>query len=193
MIDEVAAMTLELVLMSFEHPEGAEWAFVNVRDEHEDEPWIHELAFVERRRRDRIVVRGTFAGHYVDIEDLSDPLGRDTVIGALTGALIGAAFGPPGFAAGLVAGGAIGGLVQSGHLPELEDELFDQIRAHVPAGASAIALLAAREHVEQMVDAFAGLAGHAYRRVLTDEQAAVLERALASAPLVAAVPDPGGD
>jgi len=34
-----------------------------------DDPWAKEVAFVEHHRRDRIVVRGTFAGHYVDADD----------------------------------------------------------------------------------------------------------------------------
>lgn len=144
-------------------------------------PWVYMI--VERRRRGRIVVRGTFAGHYLDIDDEGDVLGRDTVIGALTGAVTGAAFGPPGFAAGLVAGASIGGYVQSSHIPVLEGELFEQIRVHVPNGSSAIALLAAPKHVDAMLDAFADLGGRAYRRVLTDEQAAVLESAVAHAPL----------
>ena len=104
-----------------------------------------------------------FAGHYLDIEDEGDVIGRDTLIGALTGAVIGAAFGPPGFAAGLVAGASIGGFVQANHVPEPEGELFEQIRVHVPHGSPAIALLAAPEHVDAMLAASADLGGHAYR------------------------------
>ena len=115
-------------------------------------------------------------------------IGRDTVIGALTGAVIGAAFGPPGFAAGLVAGASVGGFVQSSEVPELEGELFEQIRVHVPEGSSAIALLAAPEHVDAMVPAFADLGGHAYRRLLTDEEASVLQTAAARSPLASVSP-----
>jgi hypothetical protein len=35
-------------------------------------PWVHEIAFVEHHRHDRIVVRGTFAGRYVDVDDEAD-------------------------------------------------------------------------------------------------------------------------
>jgi uncharacterized membrane protein len=177
---------LSFAILTFAHPDGAERAFAKLGPEHEDAPWLHALAFVERRRRERIVVRGTFAGHYLDIEDEGDVLGRDTVIGALTGAVIGAAFGPPGFAAGLVAGASIGGFVQASHVPEFEGELFEQIRVHVPQGSSAIALLAAPEHVDAMLAAFADADGHPYRRILTEGQVAVLQTAVARAPMAAA-------
>jgi uncharacterized membrane protein len=179
---------LELAILTFEHHHGAEQAFAHLGQPYEDAPWRHELAFVERHRRGRIVVRGTFAGHYLDIQDAGDVIGRDTVIGALTGAVIGAAFGPPGFAAGLVAGASVGGFVQSSEVPELEGELFEQIRVHVPEGSSAIALLAAPEHVDAMVPAFADLGGHAYRRLLTDEEASVLQTAAARSPLASVSP-----
>jgi uncharacterized membrane protein len=179
---EVVAVILELAILTFDHTEGAERAFAAIRDAHEGEPWREELAFVERHRRGRIVVRGTFAGHYLDVDGEGDAIGPDTAIGALTGAVIGAAFGPAGFAAGFVAGGSIGGLIESGHVLEPRGELFEQIRAHVPQGSSGIALLATPEHVDAMLDAFAGRAGRAYRRVLSGDEVATLERAVLTAP-----------
>lgn len=175
-------MSLELAILTFPHPEGAERAFAHVAPTAADPPWLHELAFVERHRHDRITVRGTFAGRYVDIEGAGDVIGRDTIIGALTGAVVGAAFGPPGFAAGLVAGGALGGYVQSKHVPETHSELLEQIRVHVAESASAIVLLAAREHIDAMFSAFEGSGGEAYRRALTKEQAEQLQAGLTGAP-----------
>jgi len=177
-------MILELAILTFAHHQGAEQAFARLDEIPPDVPWLQELAFVERHRRGRIIMRGTFAGHYLDIEDGGDMIGRDTVIGALTGAVIGAAFGPPGFAAGLVAGGSIGGYVQSGNLSVTDSELFEQIRTHVPAGSSAIALLASPDHVDAMLAAFAQAGGHSYRRVLSLAEAAMLESAVQDAPLV---------
>jgi uncharacterized membrane protein len=179
---------LDLAMLTFPHIDGAERAFAQVRERADDAPWLHEIGFVERHRTGRIVVRGTFAGHYVDIDDESDLIGRDTVIGALTGAILGAAFGPPGFAAGLVAGGSIGGLVQAAHIPELHGELFDEIRANVPEGSSAVVLVAAPEHVDAMIEAFEGTGGRLTRRSLSDEAVAALEAALAAAPPVAQDP-----
>ena len=177
-------MILELAILTFAHHDGAEQAFARLEEVPSDALWVRELAFVEHHRRGRIIMRGTFAGHYLDVEDAGDMIGRDTVIGALTGAVVGAAFGPPGFAAGLVAGGSIGGFVQSGTLPVTDGELFEQIRAHVPVGSSAIALLAAPDHVDEMLAAFARARGHSYRRVLSQAEAAMLENAVQDAPLV---------
>ena len=102
-------MSLDLTLMIFDHTEGAERAYADVMGAAGGAPWVHEIAFVEHHRKDRIVVRGTFAGRYVDVDDQGDLIGRRTAEGALTGAVVGAFFGPAGFAAGLVAGGAAGG------------------------------------------------------------------------------------
>lgn len=167
-------MPIDLAVLTFDRVEGAEGAFANVRERAGDAPWVNEVALVERRRRGRIVIRGTFAGHYLDVQDTADPLGRDTVIGTLTGALVGAAFGWFGFAAGLVAGGAIGGLIQAEHVPHLEGELFDELRSDVPEGSSAVLLLAAPEHVDAMIAAFDGLDGRLVRRTLSDETLAAL-------------------
>src|SRR3954453_11994808 len=32
------------------------------------------------------VVRGTFAGHYLDVDDVADAIGHDTAVGAVAGA-----------------------------------------------------------------------------------------------------------
>lgn len=148
-----------------------------------DAPWVEEVAFVERRHRGRIVIRGTFAGRYLDVEDTGDAMGRDTVIGALTGALVGAAFGWFGFGAGIFAGGAIGALIQAEHIPLLEGELFDELRADVPAGSSAVMLLAGAEHVDAMIAAFDGSGGRLVRRTLSGEALDALVAVAAGSPL----------
>jgi len=106
-------MSLDLALMIFDHVEGAERAYSDVIGASRDAPWVHEIAFVEHHRHDRIVVRGTFAGRYLDLDDQGDVIGKRTTEGALTGAVAGAFFGPAGFAAGLVAGGTAGGLSEA--------------------------------------------------------------------------------
>jgi len=107
-------------------------------------------------------------------------------VGALTGALVGALFGPPGFAAGLVAGAAAGGLIQAREAEELPGELFDQIRASVPEGESALLLLADRQHVDAMIDAFRGTRARlAVRRTLSDDAVAGLEAILSQVPSAA--------
>src|ERR671912_309495 len=63
------AMTLDLALVVFDHVEGAERAYAAVQYSSREAPWVHELAFVEHHRHDRVVVRGTFAGRYVDLDE----------------------------------------------------------------------------------------------------------------------------
>ncbi len=181
---------LHLAIVTFDRAGGAEQAFAAVRESHADAPWLRELTIIHRGRR-RLTVRGTFAGHYLDLEEEGDFIGRDTAIGALTGALLGLALGPPGFAAGIVAGGSLGGAVEATHVEPPHGEFFDQIRVHVPHGASAVVLLASPVHTRAMLGAFAEYEGHVYDRGLTAEQVAVLESAVAGAPLAAEPPTEG--
>jgi hypothetical protein len=67
---------LDLALMEFKHTEGAEQAYSRAPREVGGIAWAQEVAFVEHHGRDRIVVRGTFAGHYVDADDFEDFVGR---------------------------------------------------------------------------------------------------------------------
>ena len=90
------AVGLDLALMVFEHTGGAEQAYSRAPREVAGVPWAEEIAFVEHHRRDRIVVRGTFAGHYVDADDEHEFIGRKTVEGALAGGAAGALLGPAG-------------------------------------------------------------------------------------------------
>jgi uncharacterized membrane protein len=181
-------MGLDLALAVFPHTEGAERAFAEVRSAVGDVPWVHEIAFVEHHRRDRIVVRGTFAGRYVDEEDQRDPIGKRTAEGALTGAVAGALFGPPGLAVGLTTGGIVGGVAQAS-VPELHDAFFDEVRADVPLGSSAVLLMASPDHVDAMASAFDGTGGNIVRRSLSPEAARALEDAVAGRPAAAAPPN----
>src|SRR6476661_4503317 len=172
-------MSLDLALMIFDHTEGAEKAYASVLDASRDAPWVHEIAFVEHHRHGRIVVRGTFAGRYVDLDDEGDLIGKRTAEGALTGAVVGVFFGPAGLAVGIVGGGVAGGVAEAGHIPELHGTFFDEVRADVPEKSSAIVLLAAPEHADAMVTAFAGHGGRLVRRSLSPEAARALEAAVA--------------
>jgi uncharacterized membrane protein len=182
-------VTLDLALMVFAHTEGAERAYSTAPSEVNSVQWAQEVAFVEHHRRDRIVVRGEFAGRYVDADDEQEFVGRKTVSGALTGAVAGAVFGPPGFAAGMVGGGLAGSIAEQRSGPELRSAFFDEVRNDVPQGSSAVILLAAPQHVDAMVAALDGQGGRLVRRRLTSEAAAALEAAVAGSPLAAPPPD----
>ena len=179
-------MSLDLAVLTFPDLDAADQVFADVRDQIGEAPWLDEVAFVQHRWDGRLVVRGTLAGRYVDVAEEGDVLGPSTAVGALTGALVGALFGPPGFAAGLVAGAAAGGLIQAREAEELPGELFDQIRASVPEGESALLLLADRQHVDAMIDAFRGTRARlAVRRTLSDDAVAGLEAILSHVPSAA--------
>ena len=175
-------MSLDLALMIFDHVEGAERAYADVLDASGDAPWVHEIAFVEHHRHDRIVVRGTFAGRYVDLDEQGDLIGKRTAEGALTGAVAGIFFGPPGLAVGLVAGGTAGGLSESKHVRRLHDAFIDDVRAEVPEKSSAVLLLASPEHADAMVSAFEDRRGRLVRHHLSPEAAKALENAVAGSP-----------
>lgn len=178
-------MGLDLALMVYPHVEGAEHAYSDVRDRSVGRHWLEEVAFVEHHGHDRIVVRGVVAGHYVDADDRGDVIGSRAVEGALTGGAVGLVFGPPGVAVGLTAGAVAGGVSESDAAPHLHSSFFDEVRAGVPVGSSALALLAAPEHVDEMVEACAGTGGELARHHLTDEQAQALIAAVADDPSAA--------
>src|SRR4051795_4248148 len=108
-------MSLDLALLVFDRVEGAERAYAAMLAAAGAPPWVHEVSFVEHHRHDRIVVRGTFAGRYVDVDERGDVIGKRTAEGALTGAVAGFCFGPAGLAVGLVAGSTAGGLREAEH------------------------------------------------------------------------------
>ena len=183
-------MSLDLALLVFHHIEGAERAYAGMLETSGPQPWVHEVSFVEHHRHDRIVVRGTFAGRYVDLDERGDVIGKRTAEGALTGALVGFVFGPAGLAVGLVAGGTAGGLSESQHAPHLHDTFLDEVRAEVPVKSSALLLLAAPEHVDAMIAALEGHDGRLVRHHLTPDAALALEAAVAGDPRV--TPSTGG-
>jgi hypothetical protein len=69
--DEKPAAGWELVVLGFEHATDAEHAYATVREHTEGDPlWLHDVAFAEAHRNGRVLLRGTFAGRYVDVHDL---------------------------------------------------------------------------------------------------------------------------
>ncbi len=176
-------------MLTFDHIEGAERAYADARGRANDAPWLREVVFVECHRHGRIVVRGTFAGHYLDVDDVADAIGQDTAVGAVAGAVVGLAFGPPGFAAGLVAGGIAGGVHESAvHTPRESGVLFDEIRRHIPEGSSGIVALVSADDSAALIEALHERAARLTHHRLSDAEAAALQAAVAQAPR-AATPD----
>jgi uncharacterized membrane protein len=179
---------LDFALMVFNHPEGAERAYSRAPGTIGGVAWSQEVAFVEHHRRNRIVVRGTFAGRYVDADDEQEFAGRKAAEGVVAGGAIGLLFGPAGLAVGLVGGGMVGGVAQERSAPHLRSAFFDAVRQDVPEGASALVMLAAPEHVDAMVSALEGHDGRLQRHRLSAEEARALQEAVASDPQAAPPP-----
>jgi uncharacterized membrane protein len=178
----------ELTVLTFDRTEGAERAYANARGRAGTARWLREVAFVECHRHGRIVVRGTFAGHYLDVDDVADAIGRDTAVGAVAGAVVGLAFGPPGIAAGLVAGGVAGGVRESSHAPEMHGALFDEIRRDIPEGSSGLVALVGADDSEALIDALHHRAVRITRHRLSAAESAAIDGAIAQTPS-AATPD----
>jgi uncharacterized membrane protein len=177
----------DITALTFDHVEGAERAYADVRGRAGDAPWMHEMAFVECHRNGRIVVRGVFAGHYVSVDDLGDAIGQDTAAGAAAGALVGLAFGPAGMAAGLVAGGSAGGMAEARHAPQQRGRLFDEIRADVPPGSSGLVALTGTRDADALVHAFRDRPSRVTRHHLSPDDAAALVAAVSGSPMAAPV------
>ena len=53
---------------------GAEHAYGEAQRQDRTASWLRDVAFVKVHHRGRIVVRGTFAGGYLDVDDVSGRL-----------------------------------------------------------------------------------------------------------------------
>jgi uncharacterized membrane protein len=179
---------LDLALMVFEHTGGAEQAYSRAPREVGGVTWADQIAFVEHHRRDRTVVRKTFAGHHIDADDEQEFVGHKTVEGALGGGVAGALLGPAGLAAGAVAGGMAEGVAGEHSGPRLRSALFDEVRNEVPEGSYAVILLAAPEHIDAMVTAVEGQGGRLVRHRPTPEATQALQAAVADSPSAAPQP-----
>ena len=176
---------LHVGVARFPGAEGAERAYADALDRDPGAPWMRDTAFVEVHRDGRIVVRGSVAGRYVDLDGVADAMGDATGIGAVAGAAVGFLLGPPAFAVGVVGGATVGGFVEASHVPDQHGSAFDAIRRQVPEGASALVVVSDAARVQAMGDALTATAETLERYVLGPVAEAQLRSALAGAPLSA--------
>lgn len=139
------------------------------------EAWLSEVGTVERHRSGRVSLRATWHGEDFEEEEGEVPL-IASVLGGLTGALLGLFVGPamviPTALAGGIAGGAMGALDEFSK----EDSLYDDLKARLKRGTSALVLLAAPEHVSALAEAVAEEAPEVLRREAPPALVAKLER-----------------
>ncbi len=145
--------------------------------------WTHEVGFVEHHHNGRLVVRGTFAGRYLDVDESDRVSQKGAGEGAIAGGLLGVLLGPPGIAVGIVGGGLIGS--QAGAPSDTEAEpamLAEKLRAAVPRSSSAVVVIAAAPDVEEMLAELGAGAQGVTRRTLAPDELAQLEASLSMAP-----------
>ncbi len=145
--------------------------------------WTRDVGFVERHHSGHLLLRGVFAGHYLDVDENDHVSQEGTAEGAVGGAIVGLLAGPPGIAVGFLAGALIGG--QHGQPSDLETEpeaLAVQLREAIPPSSSAIAMFAPAAEIDDFLGLLGDAGGDVVRRALSTEETAALEASLESAP-----------
>jgi uncharacterized membrane protein len=184
-------MELDFALVSFDGVNSATEAFAAVRDRSgAAAAWSSEVGFVEHHKNGHLVLRGTFAGHYVDVDEGLHTSERGSEEGAAIGAVLGTLLGGPlGLAVGTVAGGTIGSQVGKPSQTDPEPQaLAERLRSAVPRSGSAIVLIADASEVSEMIAAIGETRAHVMRKALTPEEAAAVQASLSASP--AASPGP---
>jgi uncharacterized membrane protein len=177
-------MGLDLAVVQFEGEDTALRSYTDAKTRGGDAPWMREVGFVEHHPSGRLVLRGVFAGHYLDIDETDHVSEKGAGIGAAAGGLVGVLLGPPGIAVGLLVGGIVGAELGSPTDTEPEGDakaLAEQLRAKLPRGSSAIVLIGAPADADVMLAALDEYTKRV-RRTLSDDEVAELEASLQAAP-----------
>lgn len=175
----------EIAILTFPHTEGAERAYSDVAPRAGGAAWTREVVFVESHSRGRLAVRGTFAGRYLEVDDVGDAISKQTAEGALAGGVIGLALGPLGIALGLVAGGMLGGEVHAEEVAPPTGQLFDEIRTALPGGHSALLAYAPAADIDEMIAAFGDRPERVERHTPSSAEEQALLAAVRDAPTAA--------
>ena len=173
-------MALESVVVAFDGDNTASVRFADARDQAApDARWSRDVGLVEHHHSGRLLLRGMFGGHYLDVDESDHVSQRGAAEGAVAGALIGVLAGPAGIALGLLVGGLAGS--QAGAPSDVEaepQELAERLRAAVPRGCSAIVLIADGGEIDELLGALGDGAQPKLREPVSEEQAATLEASL---------------
>ena len=188
-------MTLDLAVLSFAGTNGAVLAFDTARERSSaSAAWVRQIGFVEHHGNGHLVLRGTFAGHYVDIDEAIHVSQRGAAEGWAIGGVIGVLAGPLGLVIGMVLGALVGSLV--GKPTEVDPEpqaLADELRAAVPRGSSAMVVIANAPDVDALLAAVHDPRAHITRKTLTPDEAAAIQTSLREAPEASAGPFTEGE
>ena len=189
-------MELDFALLSFTGVNAAAEAFAEARGRAgAGAAWTSEVGFVEHHGNGHLVLRGTFAGHYVDVDEALHVSGPGTAEGVATGGVIGTLIaGPLGLAVGTVFGGIIGSQLGKPSETDAEPEpLAERLRAAVPRPGSAIVLIATAHDVDEMVAAIGKTSGQVIRKALTPGESAAVQASLSASPSASPGPSLEGE
>jgi uncharacterized membrane protein len=172
--------TLTCAVVRFDGDNTASIAFADGRDRSPGNArWSKHIAIVEHHRHGHLLLRGMFAGHYLDVDESDHVSQKGAGEGAVAGGLIGVLAGPAGIAVGLVVGGIVGS--KTGDPSDVEAEPQDlaaRLREAIPRGSSAIVLFAPDDEVDEMLAALGDKAKDVARQSLSDQETAALEASL---------------
>jgi uncharacterized membrane protein len=183
-------MSLDLAMIRFDGQGTAVRRYATARDrsskpglQRTEGRWTRDVGFVERHHNGRLLLRGTFAGHYLDVDEGDRLSQKGAGEGAASGGLLGVLLGPPGIAVGLLIGALVGGHL--GNPEEVEAEpaaLAERLRDAVPRESSAIVMIAPAPEVDEMLTALGEDAQDITRRTLADAETAALRASLSATP-----------
>lgn len=175
---------MDVALVAFDGVDTAAEAFGAALDRSgPTSRWHKQVGLVERHQDGHLVLRGTFAGHYVDVDEASHTSEEGAAEGWKRGALAGFLLTPAGFAVGSVLGAVIGS--QEGEPSERETApalLTDKLREALPSPGSGLVVVAEADLVEDMLQALELGDAYVTRRSLSENERADLDIALGSTP-----------
>lgn len=179
------ALRMDVALVAFDGVDTAAYAYADARDRSgPNGHWQDRVGLIEHHEDGHLVLRGTFAGHYVDVDEAAHTSEEGAAKGWRKGALAGFLLTPAGFAVGCVLGAAIGS--QEGEASEKDREptlLAEKLRSAVPLSGSAVVLAAEARVVDEMRGAFRLDDAQVTRRSLSEDELAVIEVALSDDPV----------
>lgn len=189
-------MDLDFALLSFDGVNTAAEVFADARGRSgAPAPWTSEVGFVEHHENGHLVLRGTFAGRYVDFDEALHVSESGAAEAGAVGAVIGAVLaGPLGFALGTTVGVTLGSqLGQPSETDTAPEPLAERLRAAVPLSGSAIVLIAGAQEVDAMVGAIGEKSAQVIRKTLTGDEVASVRSSLSDSPAASTGPSEEGE
>ncbi len=185
---------LEFALLRFDAVTAAEKALGDARDRSAPTaPWIRQVGLVEHHHNGHWVLRGTFAGHYIDVDEALHVSELGGVEGFAAGAAVGALLGPPGLAAATVLGAIIGSQIAQPNEHDPEPHLLEQqLQSRLARAGSAIALIALTTDVDDMLAAIGETDGTILRQPLSASDLGSLQADLRPTPEASRGPSVAG-